>query len=412
MCQTLFKNMNTIEAHFYGIPFQSSIYGLTSLLFSGESSHKILVASSKRKVYCIEYSKNQQSVNFSTREVQFTYIPGGAEIISIDAFNQAYHEHDYVVGITFTKCDTSGAMSQYLNIYSKWEPMIECDLDNIAQGCLSICLDFVPFHLTHTELFINGKKEVVWLLSGNDIKVHLYREDKIEQAYCEEPSTTCFPEFSMLDSLVMWMDFLSSPESRIAAFGCKDGHVIVTSVKLPETCVQASWKIQHDAPICTVRLFQDSNILNKPLMGNMIEMSVVYRDILKNGLELTSQEVLMGSNKSDCVTCGLVADIDMDGNNEILLGTYGQQLMVFKWNVEGSESYTSYDEQMFSYPLLQLSYVDVTGDGVKELLVLTTNGLHILQHDLTKVSTLCLSRMEWIIKNVPAEKLEEYLKIE
>lgn len=64
-----------IEAHFCGIASQSSIYGLTSL-FTGESSHKVLVASSRRKVYCIEYSKNINSVIFSTRVVQFTYIPG------------------------------------------------------------------------------------------------------------------------------------------------------------------------------------------------------------------------------------------------------------------------------------------------------------------------------------------------
>lgn len=64
-----------IEAHFCGIASQSSIYGLTSL-FTGESSHKVLVASSRRKVYCIEYSKNPYSVIFSTRVVQFTYIPG------------------------------------------------------------------------------------------------------------------------------------------------------------------------------------------------------------------------------------------------------------------------------------------------------------------------------------------------
>ena len=64
-----------IEAHFCGIASQSSIYGLTSL-FTGESSHKVLVASSRRKVYCIEYSRNINSVIFSTRVVQFTYIPG------------------------------------------------------------------------------------------------------------------------------------------------------------------------------------------------------------------------------------------------------------------------------------------------------------------------------------------------
>ncbi|GFY73480.1 KICSTOR complex protein kaptin [Trichonephila inaurata madagascariensis] len=421
--------MNTIEAHFCGISSQSSIYGLTTL-FTGESSHKILVASSKRKVYCIEYSKNQQSVIFSTREVQFTYIPGGAEIISMDAFNQACHEHDFVVGITFTKCGTLGTMSQYFNIYSDWEPSNKCDLDNIAQGCLSICLEFIPFHLTHTELIVDGVKEMVWLLSGSDLKIHLYREDKTRQTYCEEPSITCFPEFAALDSLVMWMDFFTTSESRLTALGCKDGYVIVTSVKLPDTCLQSSWKIQHDGPVSVVRLFQDSDlesIPNNPFchkyesgkinlcVGNTIEVSVVYRDILKNGLELASQELLPNSSKYDCVTCGLIADIDMDGNNEVILGTYGQKLLVYKWKVNtenGKGSYILCHQQMFPYPLLVLSYIDIIGDGVKELLILTTNGLHILQHDLTKIQDVCFSRMKWISKNIPNEKLREYLKMD
>ncbi|XP_055944850.1 KICSTOR complex protein kaptin-like isoform X3 [Argiope bruennichi] len=445
--------MNTVEAHFCGISSQSNIYGLTSL-YTGESSHKVLVASSKRTIYCIECSKNQQNVIFSTREVQFTYIPGNAEIISMDAFNQACHIHDFVVGITFVKYpiqeqedlvfqeqglqerdyrrrsegDSSG-MKKYFNIYSDWEPSKECDLDNIAQGCLSICLEFVPLHLTHTEIIVDDVKEVVWLLSGNDNKIHLYREDKTRQTYYEDLSTTCFPEFASLDSLVIWMDFFTTFEYRITALGCKHGFVIVSSVKLPETTLQASWKIQHDGPVTTVRLFQDSTLesiqncffsTNKKddkihlCVGNALEVSVVYRDILNHGLELKNQELLPESSMYDCVMCSLIADIDMDGKNEVLLGTYGQQLLVYKWKIESGKtgSYELYHKQMFPHPLLALSYMDIIGDGVKELLVLTTNGLHILQHDLTQVRDICFERMKWVLRNIPADKLKKSLKID
>ena len=36
--------------------------------------------------------------------------------------------------------------------------------------------------------------------------------------------------------------------------------------------------------------------------------------------------VLADSDRYDCAVCCLVADIDFDGQNEILLGTYGQVL--------------------------------------------------------------------------------------
>ena len=36
------------------------------------------------------------------------------------------------------------------------------------------------------------------------------------------------------------------------------------------------------------------------------------------------------SDEFDCVTCTCIADVDWDGNNEILLGTYGQVRFVLK----------------------------------------------------------------------------------
>ncbi len=38
-----------------------------------------------------------------TQELQFTYIPGGSEIISIDAYNRSVTANDFVIGITIIK---------------------------------------------------------------------------------------------------------------------------------------------------------------------------------------------------------------------------------------------------------------------------------------------------------------------
>ena len=35
----------------------------------------------------------------------------------------------------------------------------------------------------------------------------------------------------------------------------------------------------------------------------------------------------------DSIMCGLVADIDWDGVNEIVIGTYGKRLLVYKCTV-------------------------------------------------------------------------------
>ncbi|XP_023231374.1 KICSTOR complex protein kaptin-like [Centruroides sculpturatus] len=198
------------EFHFSGLTSQSNIYGLTTLTTSDGLS-KVLIASRKRKVYCIEYTKNEVSTIPSTTEVQFTYIPGGAEIISIDAFNKSTENHDFLVGITFVKLgeqfDSSAPVSTFFNIYSEWQPVTECNLDNIAQGCFSLTLNFIPYHLTHVKVITENNEEIVWLLSGGDCKVHVYKEDKSHQCFCEEPPNL-FPEFDNLSGIVQWMDQL------------------------------------------------------------------------------------------------------------------------------------------------------------------------------------------------------------
>lgn len=57
--------------------------------------------------------------------------------------------------------------------------------------------------------------------------------------------------------------------------------------------------------------------------------AVVFRDILKNGL--SDFLCLPESNKFDMPTCSLAIDIDFDGQNEVLVGTYGQELLAYKF---------------------------------------------------------------------------------
>lgn len=93
-------------------------------------------------------------------------------------------------------------------------------------------------------------------------------------------------------------------------------------------------------------------------------------------------EILNGSESSDCILCCCVADINMDGLNEILLGTYGQEILIFSlinntWELSA--------RKLFDAPVHSISYMDITNDGIKELIVLTQRGVHILQ-----VSLFCI----------------------
>ena len=115
-----------------------------------------------------------------SQEIQFTYIPSGAEIISIDAFNHSPVTDDFVIGITIIKSAETGSPGQFLNIYSDWEHGNDLELENLAQTCLSLELDYVPYQLTHctvatTHAAAAGEEETVWLLAGSDRLIHPYR---------------------------------------------------------------------------------------------------------------------------------------------------------------------------------------------------------------------------------------------
>lgn len=89
--------------------------------------------------------------------------------------------------------------------------------------------------------------------------------------------------------------------------------------------------------------------------------------------------ILNGSESSDCILCSCIADINMDGQNEILLGTYGQEVLIFSFV---NNTWELVIRKLFDAPVHSISYMDVTNDGMKELIVLTQRGVHILQVEL------------------------------
>lgn len=141
--------------------------------------------------------------------------------------------------------------------------------------------------------------------------------------------------------------------------------------------------------------------------------SVTLRDLLSRGLE--DQLLLPGSDQFDSVLCGLVTDVDLDGRPEVLVATYGQvgpegwgchpmpppatprpravltprppaqELLCYKYFgpesglPEAERGFRFLWQRDFSSPLLALAHVDLTGDGLRELAVVSLKGVHILQ---------------------------------
>ncbi|XP_042201355.1 KICSTOR complex protein kaptin [Callorhinchus milii] len=423
-----------LEDSFSRLSSQSNMYGLAAFA-KPEGGHDLLAATLKGKVISFRYQSLRQKIRPLAKEVQFTYIPVDAEIVSIDAFNKSPPKGGLVVGITFIK-DSGDKASPFLNIYCDYEPGSEYNLDSIAQSCLNLELQFTPFQLYHVEVRCSGQYETVFLLSGHDQRIHLYKENGALHQFEEWPIEMLFPELTELPSHVLWLDVVniagSSQPRRLTAYGCQSGLVSVSHVNQDTKEILQSWSIQQDGPISTVLLFtlsssgRDTRSPPAPrpstvswkdevgkcledyslLVTSTIELSVVYRDVLKHGL--ADQWILPESDQFDSVLCALVTDVDFDGVKEILLGTYGQELLCYKhWASEGLGAeagewgtqpeprgqYQLLWKRSFQSPLLSLDYADLTGDGLCELIVVSLRGLHILQHSVCQTAELVMERL-------------------
>ncbi|XP_034745550.1 KICSTOR complex protein kaptin [Etheostoma cragini] len=393
------------EDSFSRFPSQSNIYGLCQ---AGEQ--ELLAATLKGKVLCFRYQGLKHKIRPVAKEVQFTYIPVDAEIVSIDAFNKSPPKRGLVVGITFVK-DSGDKATPFLNIYCDYEPGSEFNLESIAQSCLNLELQFTPFHLYHTEVQCDdGGRETVFLLSGHDQRIHLYKENASLHQFEEQPVERLFPELQQLPSNVLWLDMLSiAGGRRLSAFGCQNGCVGLALVNQTGPEVMQSWRFQFDSPISSVLLFplccqtEPSQPTGEQsvemesynlLVTSSIEMAVVYRDVQEQGL--SRSVCLSESDQWDAVLCALVIDLDFDGQKEVLLGTYGQELLCYKFQPAERGRDGEFQLQWrrsFKSPLLSIIYLDLTGDGLRELAVLTLKGLHILQHSLSSTADLVLERL-------------------
>uniref|UniRef100_A0A4W5QJ37 Kaptin (actin binding protein) n=1 Tax=Hucho hucho TaxID=62062 RepID=A0A4W5QJ37_9TELE len=387
-----------VEDSFSRFLSQSNMYGLCQ---AGEQ--ELLAATLKGKVVCFRYQDLQQKIRPVAKEVQFTYIPVDAEIVSIDAFNKSSPNRGLVVGITFIK-DSGDKATPFLNIYCDYEPGSEFNLESIAL-----------FHFLSLVQCEDGCSETVFLLSGHDQRIHLYKENASLHQFEEQPVERLFPELQELPSNVLWLDVLSIPGGRrLSAFGCQNGCVGLALVDQTGPEIVQSWRVQQDSPISTVLLFplhsraepadperagekggDDIEIVGYNLLvTSSIEMAVVYRDVQEYGV--SCHACLSESDQCDAVLCALVTDLDFDGQKELLLGTYGQELLCYKFQQPMSgteEQFQLLWRRSFKSPLLSIIYLDLTGDGLRELAILTLKGLHILQHSLTSTADLVLQRL-------------------
>ena len=116
--------------------------------------------------------------------------------------------------------------------------------------------------------------------------------------------------------------------------------------------------------------------------------------------------VLSGTDSQDCITSSCICDIDLDGKNEILLGTFGKSCFICRMPLDNYKSNTKVGLSFVgeTFPVCQVLSLaasafgvlafDLTNDGLDEIIIATTKGLHIYQLELNEVVKLIRNRLE------------------
>ena len=206
-------------------------------------------------------------------------------------------------------------------------------------------------------------------------------------------------------------------ETRVTATGCEDGSLVVTKINIRDPDSLQMFEKQFDGPLVSTRLFSlTPDPLTPPpcleviipypasqpppclemrslLFNYQVDEAWVFRDILGSGLGHSSP--LPESDLHDVVTSLCVADVEMRGRHSLLLGTYGQQILCYDLGEDG-EWRLAWSRSM-SAPVLGVRCEDVTGDGVREVVVITSRGVQVLQPQLDTVKMVTIERLKKLV---------------
>ncbi|CAL1541861.1 unnamed protein product [Lymnaea stagnalis] len=366
------KQLYWTDAHFCGLRSQTNIYGLSKIA-SQDGLTKLLAVSIDGHFVSVEYQKSfdnrlipitKEDVFFDTSNFTTSvFFSGEIEIVSVDVICQNLPNNRMILAISYLKLEASyedKPPSAYMNIY--FLPERETDVaytsivDAINQSQIQyLSLDFIPFKLMHHEFCCkNGQSETCLLLSGNDNKIHVYRQTDEGLSFYEETEAfeEHFPEFAKIDGCVTQMEFRKIDDAnRLTVIGIQSGLVTLSLVNPLTKEIKQTWSSEMDSPITSLQLFTQRTHAQCPdfldpqedpqadgketngeeinlLITSAIDPAAVFCDVVNCGL--SRSHILPLSNTQDVVLCSRIVDIDFDGENEILIGTYGQVLLAYK----------------------------------------------------------------------------------
>lgn len=317
---------------------------------------------------------------------------------------------------------------------------------------------------------------------GMSVAPSLVAQYQVREARIEN----IFPELTELPSSALSIDIINERDCNAVAVGCQNGYIslsVQSKELLPQQQQQqqqqnnkATYNRLLSSPISAVRFFTVTNspaqsshplitALNRharqtldeeaPRSANMLDAQLhslnllvaesvgrvmMYRDVIHNGLddavalfnftESGDDEdgegggggEFSGSILQDSVLCLHVADINADGINEILVGTYSCKIFVYELErgnePNGPPPLEDHDRISWYYqlsncikcpsPVHAIDALDINNDGVNEVIASTMYALQVIQPNLSMINQKLVSRMDTLSEILSlTEQIEE-----
>ncbi|KAL0135896.1 hypothetical protein V8B55DRAFT_1551360, partial [Mucor lusitanicus] len=345
---------------------------------------------------------------------------GKSEVIAIDAVESGVDDKIslFVALAVAEKSEEEesedASLSYSLRIYgndTETKPFLEQALFAIGDTSQIIPLASAPMQISHVQISINGKSRTAFLLTSMDGIIHLYAQSFETNQFVEMPSSAFFPMMGKISNHrtnILFMHILDQPNGkRVVCAGGQNGELFLGFYN-KEGRETKSHAIRIFSPITSVLVFQPraSNKTREDdelhlVVTCAIEQAIVYRSIDTDGL--STSKTLPLSGNFDSVLCSHVMDVDWDGEKEILIGTYGRQVLIYK-QVAGTQVYTVLWKRQFAYPIYRMTHLDLNHDGLDELIVTTMYGVHIFQPNMKKAREKLLE----VLQFVEASKRQKY----
>ncbi|KAG2916602.1 hypothetical protein PC118_g11315 [Phytophthora cactorum] len=167
-----------------------------------------------------------------------------------------------------------------------------------------------------------------------------------------------FPELATFTHTILAVDVFTSPErdQGWVVFGCADGLVRVFHGSMQRGCLGGPFMmkdLQLNGPVTSVALFPKQKPTTKEststwhcnlLVTCAIGQAVVYEDLYSTSDKDRNSEVLVDSDTFDSIFAGITADIDMDGEVELLLGTDSQVMLAYGDGADGGGGHEAVTE--------------------------------------------------------------------